>query len=145
MALFEWDEIYRTGIASIDEQHQRLFEIANRLHEAWQERHDHAALCAIFTELLDYTVYHFADEERHMAALGYPGLARHRGYHEKLTGLVRGYHERLAAREPGIESRILEFIRLWLNAHVLGTDKEIAAYQRSLRAHGEQRQQPMQA
>jgi hemerythrin-like metal-binding protein len=128
MALFKWDEIYRVGIASIDEQHQRLFEIANRLDDAWRKHHDHAALCVIFGELLDYTVYHFADEERHMAALGYPDLARHRGYHEKLARLVRGYQERLAAREPGIEPRILEFIRMWLNAHVLGTDKEIAAY-----------------
>ncbi len=130
MALFVWDEIYRIGIASIDEQHQRLFEIANRLYDAWQGRHDHAVRCAIFQELLDYTVYHFADEERHMAALGYPDLVRHRGYHEKLAGVVRDYSKRLAAREPGIEPRILEFLHMWLNAHVLGTDKEIAAYRR---------------
>lgn len=136
MALLEWDEIYRIGIASIDEQHQRLFKIANRLHDAWQERHDHAAVCALFGELLDYTAYHFADEEREMAALGYPDLARHRGYHEKLARQVRSYHERLAAREPGIEPRLLEFLRIWLVAHVLGTDKEIAAYQRGARAAG---------
>lgn len=138
MALFEWDEIYRTGIASIDEQHQRLFAIANRLHDAWQEGAPRP--CGAVHGLRRTAGLHGLPLRgrgaTHDGARGYPGLARHRGYHDKLAGLVHGYHPRLRARETGIEPRILEFLRLWLNAHVLGTHKEIAAYQHSVQVHG---------
>jgi hemerythrin-like metal-binding protein len=129
MAIFEWDSIYETGVASIDQQHRRLFDIANRLHDAWQRREGRETLIRIFDELLEYTVYHFDDEERVMRAVSYPDLARHHGYHEKLKGLCATYREQLGKGTEGIETRALEFVRMWLNAHVLGVDKEIGSYQ----------------
>ena len=128
MALFVWDEIYRVGISTIDEQHQRLFDIVNRFHDAVVRREGRWALVSAFDELAEYTAYHFRDEEQRMAEVGYPDLARHRGYHEKLVDLVITYRAQLAAGADGIEARALDFIKMWLNAHVLGTDKEIGRY-----------------
>jgi hemerythrin len=42
--------------------------------------------------------------------------------------LVRQYHAQLQAGVPDIETRALEFVKMWLTAHVLGTDREIGAY-----------------
>jgi len=128
MSMFVWDEIYRVGIPMVDEQHQRLFAIANRFHGAVERGETRNALLAIFDELLDYTAYHFAEEEQKMAEIGYPDLEKHRGYHRKLVSLVETYRHQLAEGASGIEARALEFIRTWLYAHVLGTDKEVGAY-----------------
>ena len=38
MAFVEWsDEKYAIGVARVDEQHRRLFELLNELHDAMQE------------------------------------------------------------------------------------------------------------
>src|SRR5690554_5584983 len=96
MSMFVWDEIYRVGIPMVDEQHQRLFAIANRFHGAVERGETRNALLAIFDELLDYTAYHFAEEEQKMAEIGYPDLEKHRGYHRKLVSLVETYRHQLA-------------------------------------------------
>lgn len=128
MALFVWDEIYRVGIPTIDEQHQRLFDIVNRFHEAVVRREGRWALVAAFDELAEYTVYHFREEEQRMAEVGYPDFTKHRGYHQKLVDLVATYRQQLAEGVDGIEARAVDFLKMWLNAHVLGTDKDIGKY-----------------
>lgn len=136
MALITWHSIFSVGIDSIDRQHQQLFEIGNRLHESCQQRADRAVLCRIFDELFEYTGYHFAEEERLMQQIRYPDLARHRGYHEKLVALVRQYRVQMLAGVPNIETRALEFVKMWLTAHVLGTDREIGVYLAGRAVHG---------
>ncbi|MEK7190788.1 MAG: fumarate/nitrate reduction transcriptional regulator Fnr, partial [Pseudomonadota bacterium] len=61
-----WDPVYRIGIDVIDRQHQKLFDISNRFYDAWRRHARRAVLCRIFDELLEYTGYHFAEEERLM-------------------------------------------------------------------------------
>ena len=121
--LFVWQDIYSVGVEAIDNQHKRLFEIANRFHAAYELGAGRPALAAIFKELVDYTVTHFADEERMLLACGYPDYDRHKANHEKLVGLVLGYQRRMEGSEPGVEPQAMNFIKTWLNGHVLGMDR----------------------
>jgi hemerythrin len=125
MGLIIWDEIYRVGHETVDQQHQQLFAIVNRFHDAWQQRRDRAELRRIFDEIVEYTVYHFAEEERVMGDVGYADVPRHRGYHDKLKQVALSYRRLLDTREEDVEARIVAFLKMWLNAHVLGADKEI--------------------
>jgi CRP/FNR family transcriptional regulator len=128
--LLAWDPIYSIGIDAIDRQHQRLFEISNRFYDAWRTRAGHDALRRVFDELLEYTGYHFAEEERLMREIGYPGFAGHHRAHEELVELVGKYRSQLEAGVPGIETQALEFIKTWLNIHVLEDDRSIGDYLR---------------
>jgi hemerythrin-like metal-binding protein len=128
MALFVWQEIYSVGVDQIDRQHQKLFEIGNRFHDAFAQREARPALAAIFNELVEYTVYHFTDEERLMQEWGYPDFARHKANHEKLVGLVLGYKRQLESGAPDVEPHAMNFIKTWLNGHVLGMDRNYCGY-----------------
>lgn len=123
MALFTWDNIYSVGHDQIDAQHRRLFDIANRFHEAYVNLRGPFVLSEIFRELVDYTVTHFTDEERLMMAVGYPDFAAHKRHHDKLVGLVQTYRQQLETGVEGIEQRVMEFLKAWLNGHILGTDR----------------------
>jgi len=123
MALFEWQDIYSVGVEKIDNQHKRLFEIANRFYAAYERREARAVLAGIFNELVEYTAYHFADEERMMRQHGYPDFDRHKASHEKLANLVLGYRRQLEGGEPNVEPHAMNFIKTWLNGHVLGMDR----------------------
>ena len=124
MSVFEWKEIYSVGVPEIDAQHQQLFDIANRFYAAFSAKAGRERLLRIFDELVNYTVTHFADEERLMREYRYPDYDAHKENHEKLIKLVGWYHEQFRRGEPGIEERALEFIKTWLNGHILGMDRK---------------------
>jgi hemerythrin-like metal-binding protein len=128
MTLFAWDNIYSVGNTIIDAQHQRLFSIANRFHEAHLKLLGREVLMTIFDELIEYTATHFADEERMLQAKGFPDYAEHKRHHEKLIALVLQYKKLLAEGEPGVESRALSFLTTWLNGHILGIDRNYATH-----------------
>jgi hemerythrin len=123
MALFEWQDIYSVGVDKIDDQHKQLFAIANRFHAAFERGEGRTILAGIFNELVAYTVSHFADEERMMRESGYADFDRHKANHEKLVNLVLGYKRQLESGEPGVEPHAMNFIKTWLNGHVLGMDR----------------------
>jgi hemerythrin len=123
MALFDWQEIYSVGVERIDNQHKTLFEIANRFHAAFERGEARAMLSTIFTELVNYTAFHFADEEQMLRQCGYADFDRHKANHEKLVNLVLGYQRQLDSGEPGVEQHAMNFVRTWLNGHVLGMDR----------------------
>jgi CRP/FNR family transcriptional regulator len=126
--LLAWDSAYSIGVDAIDEQHRRLFDISNRFYDAWRVRAGRDALCRIFDELLEYTRYHFAEEEKLMRQIGYPGLPQHRRSHEELVDLVGRFRRQLESGALGIETEALEFVKTWLNIHVLEDDRDIGDY-----------------
>jgi hemerythrin len=123
--LLAWDSAYSIGVDAIDEQHRRLFEISNRFYDAWRVRAGRDELCRIFDELLEYTRYHFAEEEALMQRIGYPGLAQHHRAHEELVDLVGRFRRQLESGTSGVETEALEFVKTWLNIHVLEDDRDI--------------------
>ena len=134
MALFVWQDIYSVGIEHIDAQHRTLFGIANRFHDAYARRAPRAELTTIFGELMEYTVSHFNDEERLMQAHRYSDFDRHKASHEKLIQLVRGYRQQLDTGTPGVEENAMNFVKTWLNGHVLGMDRSYKDYVQPARA-----------
>lgn len=85
MAFLEWTKNFSMGDEVVDEQHQRLFDMLNRLHESVVQGQEQSALVSILDEMVDYTVYHFKTEEEMFAGRGYPGLEAHKLVHDDLT------------------------------------------------------------
>ena len=59
-----WDSSYATGIQTFDDQHKVLIRMVNDLHDAMQQKRSKEAVGQILRGLADYTVTHFADEEK---------------------------------------------------------------------------------
>ena len=88
---YEFTEEYHTGIPMIDEEHAKLFEIANRAYELLtnqfkMDKYDEIA--AVLEELKDYTKYHFGHEEDYMKSINYgkrfSKMHPHTNFNEKL-------------------------------------------------------------
>ncbi len=134
MALFTWHDIYSVGVPSIDAQHKRLFDIANRFHDAYVARSDRETLLRVFNELIDYTATHFNQEEDFMRRHHYPDFEQHREQHQKLIRLVLNYRTLLERNEVEAEQRAMDFIKLWLNGHILGSDRNYGEHVASVKA-----------
>lgn len=122
-------EKYYTGIAQVDEEHRRLFEIvaeANALikNEFIPDKYDNIA--AILGELTEYTKVHFANEEAYMEQIGYEGLdaqkKAHAGFVAKLEDIeLEGFDD----NQQMVLLELVDFLFNWLVYHILKMDKQI--------------------
>ena len=68
--MFQWNTAYELGVRQVDDEHRRLFGLAESLHEAMLEGQGKAILHNLLTSLIAYTNYHFKHEEQLMERVG---------------------------------------------------------------------------
>lgn len=127
--LIEWKKSFNIGVDVVDAQHRKLVELLNNIHTTMQQGHGEESIEGTLRELVDYTHYHFGDEERLMAGKNYPQLESHQALHRKLIeDLGRFMGEYQHDRSHFSETRMISFMREWLIQHILKEDKQFAQY-----------------
>lgn len=116
------------NIAEVDDQHRKLFDILNRLHEAVVAGKEQGELFAILDELIEYTVYHFQTEERLFLEHEFPGYEEHKAVHDGLTATAVKLQEKLRDGSATLSFELLDFLHNWLMEHTLGLDQEMGPY-----------------
>lgn len=123
-------EEYYTGIKMIDDEHTRLFELAEAAYQLLNDDflHDkYDELVSILDELKDYTKTHFSHEEEYMESIDYQAIfiqrAQHRAFIEKLESFD---YENVDENQEESITEILEFLTDWLINHICKLDKLIA-------------------
>ncbi|HXE97939.1 MAG TPA: bacteriohemerythrin [Dongiaceae bacterium] len=119
----EWNTSYATGVSKYDEHHKILFNMVNDLADAMQQKKSKEAVGRVLNGLAEYTVSHFADEERSFAQTHYPEEAQHKALHKKLLDQVTELIRKFNAGETLIAQDVINFLQEWLINHIQGTDK----------------------
>ena len=127
--MLQWKEEYEVGVAEIDEQHQKLIDIANRVYELMRnelalDKYDQ--IVEILQELKEYTVYHFHFEEGLMQKARYKKRFSHKILHQNFLAQVEAVD--LSAVDENQEAylvQIMDFIANWLIDHIVGEDKKV--------------------
>ncbi len=130
MAMYEMKQEYYTGIEFIDEEHKKLFEIANTAYELLvndfiPDKYDY--ILEVVSELKDYAKHHFEHEESYMSNIKYGKLLSHKVSHEGFIERINEYDSDIIdekQKESLLE--LLDFLTKWLVEHILMKDKLIA-------------------
>ncbi len=117
-----------TGIATVDEQHECLLEIFNRIAVIPAEDASHETVLACLDELEDYTRYHFREEERliRQSRLDSGHRTMHLQAHESFRGLLRQAREFAREHAPQVTVELLAFLTQWLLHHIMDVDRRMA-------------------
>jgi hemerythrin len=127
--MIQWRDEFALGVPAIDEQHQKLFEIANRAYlvlknELLVDKYDQSV--AIFDELKNYTVYHFSFEENDMKSIGYRRFLSHKVQHDDFIQKINETDlDKIDENQEQYLIDTLEFVVDWIEKHILGVDKRI--------------------
>ena len=124
----EWDASFSTGVLKFDEQHKVLFNMVNDLADAMQQKKSKEAVGRVLNGLAEYTVNHFADEERGFSQTRYPDEANHKALHKKLVDDVVKLIGTFNAGEPLIAQDVINFLQNWLVDHIKGVDKRYGSH-----------------
>jgi methyl-accepting chemotaxis protein len=128
--LIQWHQDLMLSIPEIDQQHQELVGLINRLHQSMKENSDHQKMSSILSGLADYTVFHFKAEEALMAECDYPDLKDHIKLHENLVGRLVDFQKRFQQGDAMISMELMDFLKDWLVNHIKGADKRYGPYVR---------------
>ncbi len=127
--IFPWNEHFNLGLKTVDEQHRKLVEILNRLatYSAYKLKEENISV--VFDELIDYTHYHFEEEERIWNKyLPHDSLTdEHHKTHQKFVDtVVRFKDEQHVKSAPELADEVLSFLSNWLASHILDTDRHMS-------------------
>ena len=129
MPLIDWDDTYTVNVREMDSQHKMLVKLLNQLHEAIKFGCGTDILGEVFTEIVEYTRYHFNAEERLMRENGFPEYLLHKALHEELwSRLCDTRREFDGGGRAVVGIGTLQFLRDWLINHVTTKDRAIARY-----------------
>lgn len=129
MPIAFWRDEYNTGNSLIDSQHQNLFEIINRLHDAMLEGHGHDVISETLDEMAHYTITHFRDEETLMLEYDYPNYPPHKLKHDTLIKEVKALQiEFKKPAHQGLTIKVSRFLTNWLIHHIKGEDQKFMAF-----------------
>lgn len=131
--MIKWKESYELGVTHIDEQHEKLFEIADRAYklltnEFVVDKYD--KIIEILAELKEYTIFHFKSEEEYMLSIGYKKFFSHKVEHENFINEINNIDlDKIDINQDQSVKEILEFVVDWIDCHILNQDKLIVAEQ----------------
>ena len=118
-----------SDLADIDQQHQELVNMLNRLNDAVKNHESRKHVYLIINEVITYTELHFANEERLMVQTGYPGIEGHKNMHKELIKDAFRLKDKLHYLG---EDRFREWFNRWpfgrALAHIQYADKELEDY-----------------
>lgn len=126
-----FDKNLETGNDAIDTQHRELIARVNKLTEDCAVGKEKNVAVQTLDFLMDYTEFHFRDEEKLQQEKDYPLLAAHRDQHGKFVKAVEELREMLEEEEGPTEAFVEAVKRNivdWLLNHILVWDKQLALY-----------------
>ncbi len=128
MALINWSEEYSVKVREIDNQHKKLINIINELHDKMKEGKGKEVIGKTLSELVDYTVFHFSYEEKLFASNNYPEFKIHARQHSDLIDQVKVYLKKLESGDSVLALELMNFLKKWLVDHIMVTDKKYSAF-----------------
>lgn len=130
--MFKWKDSYSCNIRQIDEQHKKLFELANKIYNIvlLDDKYDHFdEIVGTIRTLKEYTVFHFSYEEEVMRKYEYGDVDNHKIEHEAFIKKISSINEeKIDEKQKSFLMDLLEFVVNWIENHILKSDLKYKDY-----------------
>lgn len=130
MARMQWDDSLALGVGLIDEQHKQLIKRLDDLAKAVEDNQGPTAVASTLSFLSEYTEFHFREEEEHMAALNYPGLAGQKAMHQEFRTVLKSMDVDFETDGASdyLAKQVNTFLITWLARHIQQADREFGKF-----------------
>lgn len=121
-----WRNEYSLGIVEIDSQHKQLIGHFGAIEEAIRQGQSWSSIYFLVAELKDFARFHFTCEEALMRLFGFPDLRLHAAEHAHFFKVLAEIE--MNSISKAIERELVEFLRVWMTKHIIGSDRGFARH-----------------
>lgn len=125
-----WTKNLSVGVSMIDDQHKMWFEKAEKLFEAGRTKQSKEYIGEMLQFLDSYTKKHFADEEKYMLSIHYPGYEEqkkaHTAFIAQLEKLSNDYNTSGGSLMVILNAN--QMVIDWLTKHISNMDIKIGQF-----------------
>ncbi len=125
MPSLQWTETLENGLARMDDTHREFVDLYNAVAEASEE-----GFLAAYDAFVAHTEAHFAQENRWMEAVDFPGC--HRAEHERVLVVLHDIRKRVASGDVFFAKRLVQELPAWFDNHTNGMDAALAFHLNSV-------------
>jgi len=119
----QWSEKFSVGVRELDQQHQQLIKLLNRLILAQGTINTHSeTISDILMAMTRYAQAHFKSEERLMEAYGFPDLEDQKKEHRDFRKKTVSFSTATFYGVDEIPESLLEYLVDWWVHHILEDD-----------------------
>lgn len=137
----QWRDHFKTGVPEIDEQHKKLFQIANQLEAAHNTNSMYQEMGRSLKLLVDYSMQHFKTEEAYMQKIGFPKLESHMAKHRDFMKQIMEVLVKLKSDKHVSPSQLIKMTSHWIFDHTLNDDIRIKHFLEELEKEKESKKQ----
>jgi len=127
--IFPWNKNFELGIDVIDEQHEKLVSLINKLANKLAAQSSEVQIHKVLNELVDYTIYHFTTEEAiwNQCLSGDAMMLEHINTHQDFVDEINTVKKNMQnVSESNVSEKVLSYLTHWLVFHILDTDRRMA-------------------
>lgn len=128
MSLIAWNESLSVGVREIDEQHRKLVQLINGLHDHMVAGDAREIMGKVLERVIQYTAFHFETEEKLMQLHAFGGGAAHVREHKALVAKALDLQSKFTHGQTAITMETMTFLRDWLQHHILESDKMLGKF-----------------
>jgi hemerythrin-like metal-binding protein len=128
MSIIQWRESYNTGVEQFDREHHKIVELIDVLFTSVRDKREGIEITEAIAELVEYTGYHFDNEEQAMKLADYPELEAHQEEHRRLKQQALEFQAIGQNIEREKVTEFYQFLRGWLIDHIVDCDKKYGEF-----------------
>jgi hemerythrin len=126
--LFDFDAEFRLGIDVIDNEHVKLVDMLNEVHALISDGKKDEARHYFSETLSSYVNEHFANEEKFMESIGFPGIEEHKKIHENFKKSFGELKPKIESYDDTAFRSALSDAFTWIVGHIGRTDRKYAKF-----------------
>ncbi|MDA3802612.1 MAG: bacteriohemerythrin [Patescibacteria group bacterium] len=112
------------NVEEIDKQHKMFLSILNSLYVVLKKDESEKEISNILKQLISYTNFHFATEERYFDKFNYSLAEEHKKQHNDLKLKVEEFKKRFDLEGAEILFDLIDFLEDWHVEHLSMHDKK---------------------
>ena len=129
MVQIRWSKEYELGFEMIDNQHEEIFRLFDKVEDKLETRQYANMVEEIVSFLDEYIIYHFSQEEEFQDFIEYPLIEEHKEYHRKFQKEFKKYKKSLEGETlPMNAIKGLNMLADWLVEHIMKEDYKLVKY-----------------
>ncbi|MEI7607688.1 MAG: hemerythrin family protein [Rhodospirillaceae bacterium] len=123
----EWKKHYETGNHTVDGEHKKIFNMANKYIEDVNAGSGIVSSEKIIEAAHTYALEHFEREEELMASVNYSKMKLHKDCHTSFLLLLSKFKNQISRGED-VTYDVAYFLQTWLLTHVKEMDIEFESF-----------------